>query len=72
MTAADWLRRAADARSEADATQDQEVRRVKVVLASVGFGCCASLCRGRTNGPTYPFGLSFSAGGQSHVPWVAL
>jgi hypothetical protein len=36
VTAADWLRRAADAWSEADATQDQEARRVKVILAE-GF-----------------------------------
>jgi hypothetical protein len=33
MTTADWLRRAADAWSEADTTQDQEARRVKVILA---------------------------------------
>jgi hypothetical protein len=24
------------------------------------------------NGPAYSFGLSFSAGGHSQVPWVAL
>jgi hypothetical protein len=33
MTTADWLRRAADAWSEADTTQDPEVRRVKMILA---------------------------------------
>ena len=33
MTTADWLRRAADAWAEADMTQDQEARRVKVILA---------------------------------------
>jgi hypothetical protein len=33
MTTAEWLRRAADAWSEADTTQDPEVRRVKVILA---------------------------------------
>ncbi len=33
MTTADWLRRAADAWSEADTTQDPEARRVKVILA---------------------------------------
>jgi hypothetical protein len=36
MTTGDWLRRAADAWSEADATQDQEASRVKVILAE-GF-----------------------------------
>ena len=36
MTAAYWLRRAADTRSEADAAHDQEARRVKVILAE-GF-----------------------------------
>ena len=34
MTTADWLRRAADAWSEADAAQDPELRRVKVILAA--------------------------------------
>jgi hypothetical protein len=36
MTIADWLRRAADAWSEADATQDQEARRAKILVAE---GC---------------------------------
>ena len=36
MTTADWLRRAADAWSEADATQDQEARRAKILVAE---GC---------------------------------
>jgi len=36
MTTADWLRRAADAWSEADATQDQEARRPKILVAE---GC---------------------------------
>lgn len=33
MTTADWLRRAADAWSEADATADPDAKRVKVILA---------------------------------------
>ena len=36
VTTAEWLRRAAETWSEADATQDQEARRVKVILAE-GF-----------------------------------
>jgi hypothetical protein len=36
MTTADWLRRAADARSDADATSDPEVRRAKVLITE---GC---------------------------------
>ena len=36
MTTADWLRRAADAWSEADAAQDQEARRAKILVAE---GC---------------------------------
>jgi hypothetical protein len=36
ITTADWLRRAADAWSEADAEQDQEAKRAKVILAE---GC---------------------------------
>jgi hypothetical protein len=36
MTTADWLRRAADAWSEADATTDPEVRPAKVLIAE---GC---------------------------------
>ena len=36
MTTADWLRRAADVWSEADAAQDQEARRAKILVAE---GC---------------------------------
>ena len=36
MTTADWLRRAADAWSEADATTDPQVRHAKVLIAE---GC---------------------------------
>ena len=53
MTTAEWLRRAADAWSEADTTQDQEARRVRVVLAE-GFERLAKHAAFLAEGDGYP------------------
>jgi hypothetical protein len=53
MTTADWLRRAADAWSEADATTDPKVRHAKVLIAEG----CERLARHAAflaEGDTYP------------------
>jgi len=54
-TTADWLRRAADAWSEAeaDATQDQEARRAKVILAE-GYQRLAKHAAFLAEGDAYP------------------
>jgi hypothetical protein len=53
MTTSDWLRRAADAWSEADATADSEARRVKVTLAE-GFERLAKHAAFLAEGDAYP------------------
>jgi hypothetical protein len=53
MTTAEWLRRAADAWSEADATQDQEARRIKIILAE-GYERLAKHAAFLAEGNAYP------------------
>ena len=53
MTTGDWLRRAADAWSEADKAQDQEARRAKVILAD-GFERLAKHAAFLAEGNAYP------------------
>jgi hypothetical protein len=53
MTTAEWLRRAADLWSDADATQDQEERRIKIILAE-GFERLAKHAAFLAEGEAYP------------------
>lgn len=53
MTTAEWLRRAADAWSEADATVDPKARHAKVVLAE-GFERLAKHATFLAEGDAYP------------------
>ena len=53
MTTAEWLRRAADLWSDADATQDQEGRRIKIILAE-GFERLAKHAAFLAEGEAYP------------------
>jgi hypothetical protein len=53
MTTAEWLRRAADLWSDADATQDQEGRRIKIILAE-GFERLAKHAAFLAEGDAYP------------------
>ena len=53
VTAADWLRLAAGMWSEAEATQDQQARRVKVILAE-GYERLAKHAAFLAHGDAYP------------------
>lgn len=53
VTAADWLRLAAEMWSEAEATQDQQARRVKVILAE-GYERLAKHAAFLAHGDAYP------------------